>query len=354
MYMEIRSLCLVIGITFLAAACASHSPTESDKDAVSASLARPPERITDSVIKADRDYLAGLQARLQTLADKSWGTNDYHFCKAQAWLDMATNEYSENDRSGVVSAAAVESVRLIAAMEDDAEDIPRDLRVIPTSARVRPDLWEFVETSQGSAAASCASCDLAYLEVQLVWIGHEQNELGWRHALPAQQAADRLRRKITAAEDCIEPPVVAQPAPVEEEPVDVPPEARLPHFVHFAIDSIDLAPASLPRITAIAKVLQERPDLDVRVEGYADRRGSVAYNLDLARRRAEAVRDAIVAHGVYSTRLSVVAIGEDSPRADGDRPIDYARNRRVELVVLNADTSVSLDLAEADLQPESN
>jgi outer membrane protein OmpA-like peptidoglycan-associated protein len=333
--------------------------TEADADAVEASLARPPERITDSVIKADRDYLAGVQARLQELADKSWGTNDYHFCKAQAWLDMATNEYSENDRSGVVSAAVAESVRVIAAMEDDAKEIPRDLRVIPTSARVRPDLWDFVETSHGSAAASCASCDLAYLEVQLVWIGHEQTELGWRHALPANQAADRLRRKIADAEDCVEPPIEAQPAPVEEPPVEVPsvempPEARLPHFVHFAIDSTDLAPASLPRISAIARVLQERPDLDVRVEGYADRRGSVAYNLNLAKRRAEAVRDAIVAHGVYSTRLSVVAIGEDSPRADGDRPIDYARNRRVELVVLNADSSVSLDLAEADLQPESN
>ena len=192
--------------------------------------------------------------------------------------------------------------------------------------------------------------------MQLVWIGHEQAELGWRHALAANQAAERYRRAVERARGCApEPePVVAAPIPVipgvPPEPAPAPPEARLPHFVHFGSDSSELAPNSVPRITAMAKVLREREDLAVRVEGYADVRGSELYNLRLAQRRALAVRDALIAQGVEPQNLSVVGIGETSPRADGDSAVDHARNRRVELVVINADQPVRLDLAEVDLQ----
>lgn len=330
-------------------------------DAKEASLAPVADRITDSVIKADREYLASVQLRLQQLVDGKWDTDDYHFCKAQAWLDMATNEYSENDRSGVIRAAVDESLQLIMAMEQSDYDIPNSTNIIETSSRVRPDLWEFIDSHRAAWKGNdCASCELATLEVQLVWVGHEQNELGWRHALPANQAADRMRRLVENFGECAAPapvPVVAPtPAPVVPEPVEPEPEpdARLPHFVHFGSDSSALAPASLPRITAIAKVLSEHPDIAIRIEGYADVRGSELYNLRLAKRRAESVREALVNYGVESEQLSVVGIGEKLPRAPGDDPVDYARNRRVELVVLNADAPVRLDLAEVDLQPEAD
>ena len=102
-------------------------------------------------------------------------------------------------------------------------------------------------------------------------------------------------------------------------------------FFDFASDR--LREESTPTLKEIGEVMRRHPEWRVSVEGHTDGIASAAYNLDLSRRRAATVREALVlAHGVAADRLSSTGYGESRPRASNDTLEGRARNRRVELV----------------------
>lgn len=70
----------------------------------------------------------------------------------------------------------------------------------------------------------------------------------------------------------------------------------------------------------------------VSIEGHADRRGRHAYNVELSRKRAQAVEQALHAAGIPADRTSVQAFGPDRPIDNGAGRVSLARNRRVELI----------------------
>ena len=91
-----------------------------------------------------------------------------------------------------------------------------------------------------------------------------------------------------------------------------------------------------PKLDEIARVLEDNPQFDrVTIEGHTDRLGSEAYNHELSRRRANAVKDYLVARGVEPRRLVAVGKGESEPvvECDGARKEDLVKclepNRRV-------------------------
>lgn len=104
--------------------------------------------------------------------------------------------------------------------------------------------------------------------------------------------------------------------------------------VLFRTNRSKLKRKSARTLEAIAMEFQSHPDwVSMRIEGHADVRGEEEYNLELSRKRAEAVKRALVMHGVAASRLETVGYGET-------RPIDlrrtlraHRRNRRVEFVV---------------------
>ena len=100
--------------------------------------------------------------------------------------------------------------------------------------------------------------------------------------------------------------------------------------VRFAFDSADILPAARAQLDALAEGIKLlAPKSIVTVEGHTDAVGSDAYNLELSRGRARAVRDYLVQrHGIDAARLKTVGYGEDRPIADSD---PYAAvNRRVQ------------------------
>ena len=100
--------------------------------------------------------------------------------------------------------------------------------------------------------------------------------------------------------------------------------------VRFAFDSADILPAARAQLDALAEGIKLLvPKSIVTVEGHTDAVGSDAYNLELSRGRARAVRDYLVQrHGIDAARLKTVGYGEDRPIADSD---PYAAvNRRVQ------------------------
>ena len=153
-------------------------------------------RITDSTIAADLAYIEKLQARAAKLNDGGKPLRNYHLAKAQAWLDFAVDEYHANDRSRIIENALAQAEVLIGALELDSQQINPDTPIVGGSSKLREDLWVKVARAKAHANFGCASRKVAQLEVQLVWVGHEYAESGWRHASPYIQIAEDLSGQI--------------------------------------------------------------------------------------------------------------------------------------------------------------
>ena len=104
--------------------------------------------------------------------------------------------------------------------------------------------------------------------------------------------------------------------------------------VLFATNEATLLPAAILKLNEVADALiKGNPDANITVEGHTDSQGQRQYNMDLSQKRADAVRDQLVARGVAADRIKTVGVGPDRPVADNKSPEGRANNRRVEIVV---------------------
>lgn len=103
--------------------------------------------------------------------------------------------------------------------------------------------------------------------------------------------------------------------------------------VYFDYDKEDIKPEFHVVIEQNARYLRENPDVQARIEGNADERGSREYNLALGQRRAEAVMKRMSMLGVSEKRMEAVSYGEEKPRRTGHDESSWAENRRSDLVV---------------------
>ena len=101
--------------------------------------------------------------------------------------------------------------------------------------------------------------------------------------------------------------------------------------VTFAVDSTTISPSFRAALDEVAASLQKYPNSLIDVMGHTDSTGSDSYNLDLSRRRAEAVRAHLVMRGVSGARIATIGYGEQYPRADNSTEEGRALNRRVEI-----------------------
>ncbi|MDT8376403.1 MAG: peptidoglycan-associated lipoprotein Pal [Mariprofundaceae bacterium] len=102
--------------------------------------------------------------------------------------------------------------------------------------------------------------------------------------------------------------------------------------VYFAFDKSDLDAASRAILDANAAWLSDNDDITVTVEGNCDERGSREYNLALGQRRADSVKDYLVANGVDASRIDTVSFGEERPACKGSGRACWAQNRRADIV----------------------
>ncbi|RJX20729.1 MAG: OmpA family protein [Desulforudis sp.] len=109
-----------------------------------------------------------------------------------------------------------------------------------------------------------------------------------------------------------------------------PPEIFLLYFHSGTSRLTDQAAGLLPDILAAIK---NRKSLDISVIGHSDRAGSRDYNLALSTKRAEQVRDLLVAGGADAQTIAVTSHGEGNPLIPTADDVEEPRNRRVEVVV---------------------
>ncbi|MCL4165068.1 UNVERIFIED_CONTAM: hypothetical protein GTU68_011927, partial [Idotea baltica] len=103
----------------------------------------------------------------------------------------------------------------------------------------------------------------------------------------------------------------------------------------FQFDRAELTPEAHRTIVEVSEVILPIRDREISVEGHTDSIGTVTYNKDLSRRRAEQVSSKLSSQGVPRRQLRVVGFGEGAPIATNNSEAGRARNRRVEVIIEN-------------------
>ncbi len=108
----------------------------------------------------------------------------------------------------------------------------------------------------------------------------------------------------------------------------------------FASGKSELLEGAHAKLDEVAETLIKVKPPGILISGYTDSQGSAKLNKDLSRLRAEAVRDYLVEKGVAPEGIRTEGKGESEPIADNSTPEGRAMNRRVEITVLKAVSSL--------------
>ncbi len=148
----------------------------------------------------------------------------------------------------------------------------------------------------------------------------------------AQRRADSIARVREQERAAAEARAKAEAAAARQRAVA---EAKttLQAMVFFDYDKSDIRPDAAQLLRSKVAVLRASPQVQIRIEGYADERGSTEYNLALGERRAEAVRDFMTGFGLSASRFSVFSYGEERPLVDEHNEAAWAKNRRAQFVI---------------------
>ena len=98
--------------------------------------------------------------------------------------------------------------------------------------------------------------------------------------------------------------------------------------VFFDFDKYNLKPEGRDQLAKWVAFLKKYPNDQLVVEGHADERGTREYNLALGERRANAVKDFLVAQGIQASRLKTISYGKERPAVLGSNEAAWAQNRR--------------------------
>ena len=298
----------------------------------------------------DLKQIEQLQRQVDRLSIGPLGTNNYSLCKARAWLDMATVEYHGEDHTGIVQDATQQAVLLLQELDKNPGYISLDTPHPYASEKVRDDLWQASDKMKRDNLVACVACDIAKLEVQLVWVGHEKWESGWSHAEPYVRIAENLAHQAQASlTQCAPAPVVAA-SPVPEQ-ASVPPviieKFTLAAETLFTFDNDMLASDGLSRLNKIVADIRSWNTVQrIQINGHTDRlnrAGGPGYNMRLSQRRADHVKAYLVSQGIAADLIEAAGLGDGQPLVQcREIPVQKDRrdlisclkpNRRVDLII---------------------
>jgi OmpA-OmpF porin, OOP family len=299
----------------------------------------------DELLPQQSQQIESLQRRAEKLAFDGLGSNNYHLAKARTWLDMALNEYYDNDNSGIVPAAITQAANLLDALENKQTNITMETPLqVQGSEAVRPDLLDKISALKKHEKFSCAQRPIAEAEVYLVWAGHEKFESGWSHAESyVRSTEDRIHAAQVAIDNC---PAISPPAaPVA--PLHVMENITPPGDALFAFDKATLNPSTLPRFDKLAEGVEKASVREeVILVGHTDRLrrdGHQERNQTLSEQRAESVKQYLIGRGIAADKIHASGAGSTQPlvqcstRMSKAKQVDCLQpNRRVEIVLREA------------------
>jgi peptidoglycan-associated lipoprotein len=142
------------------------------------------------------------------------------------------------------------------------------------------------------------------------------------------------------------PPPAARPSTPPPPPISSIPTGPVPGSaqdfivnvgdrVYFDYDKYQVRADAEPILSAQATWLARYPSVQVRIEGNADERGTEEYNLALGARRANSIRDFLVARGVAGSRISTISYGKEKPIDPGNDEQAWAKNRNGHTAIIS-------------------
>ncbi|WP_067556419.1 OmpA family protein [Oceanibaculum pacificum] len=193
-------------------------------------------------------------------------------------------------------------------------DLPSDKVPELTQARAR------LMTALDNTARTKAPVPAAQAQVLFdCWVEQQEENWQWNHIAACR---DRFLQAMKEVDAAMAPKAAPAPQPAAT------PAPSGPYTVLFAFDSAQLTPDGL-RMVRNAATAARNQNLPIGVIGHADASGPNDYNMRLSIRRAESVRDALVADGIAASRITTSGQGESDlavPTPDGVRE---QANRRV-------------------------
>jgi outer membrane protein OmpA-like peptidoglycan-associated protein len=147
---------------------------------------------------------------------------------------------------------------------------------------------------------------------------------------------------------CLSPPRPPE-APPEKPPEII--RLSVPKNIHFALDKDFISARSAKILDRITAVMIANPNLIIELHGHTDPRASDAYNIDLGKRRASNTRKYLLKKGIDPSRMTIRTFGERQRLSDGSGKVDYARDRRTEVIFKDI-RDIEVIVQEDDLQIE--
>ncbi len=103
--------------------------------------------------------------------------------------------------------------------------------------------------------------------------------------------------------------------------------------IMFDVDRAVLKDQYQGELAELATILNKYEDTNILLEGHTDSTGPEEYNLDLSKKRAQAVANYLATQKVNATRFTIMGYGESQPIASNDTADGRAQNRRVEVAI---------------------
>lgn len=298
--------------------------------AVGAGAAAPPQAVAQVVRAAPGhrpvDHDVAVEQHRETVSEQ----------RSTAVRPEVSDAGHEYDVSGLASA---EDLAAPGPSASRAEHLGRALR-IPVATAFAAPLTASQDTCMGSRvfgfqAASFGvsfattwqdrNCRRVKNARQLLALGYP--EAAVQLLCMDEEVYDAMERAGTPC------PSVVRFTPIADapEPEPAPPPLITFDDVLFDFDRETLRPEASRILEPLLAMLQADPGMSIDIEGHTDWIGSDAYNQDLSQRRAQAVVNWLVAHGIARERISAVGRGESEPVATNETAAGRQLNRRVEI-----------------------
>ena len=107
-----------------------------------------------------------------------------------------------------------------------------------------------------------------------------------------------------------------------------------PYTVYFGFDSTIIKADQRGKLMKVQEYVKQHPGTMLFLAGHTDTRGTLEYNRGLGERRAQAVRNYLIGLGLNPKTLHTISYGEERPASKGTSKAAYAKNRRVQIGVI--------------------
>ena len=366
-------------LALLSQACAPPRPAP---DAIAPAATRGSNADLEADLKVMDAWESRRAALVREDAMKGLGSSRAtELANAGAWLAFARDAYVARRRSTAADEAFAEARRIIVANEQantqgesTVAASPRPVASVsappqPASPRSSaaqssyPELWARTRALGGGIASVRQLAAQVEVELARAAVGNERDSVATAAVLASNDGAVPMQvaaratvagvpascplaphlaraRQLLAEAESRQGQHLAQLA--ADSAARAAAEARLAFLagirddarvrtrpVHFALDKDALSPASRALLDKVSAALKAHPGLVVVLEGHTDPRGSVAYNLDLSRRRARSVHRYLEETGLDVSRIEIKGYGLASRRTAGTTREAYALDRRV-------------------------